>query len=322
MKVLLILFLVLFHHPLYALDHFSVNLAEVEQLRTTPFSVDEINSKIDELIKDAGVRTISLHGVDLVGENEVLVNAFERLFTRTGHFNPRDVLQEQVHFGAPISEDCKKVICVLERVWGKKKGVKILWAFLRYGFNLSEYAYEDSDTATLAEVDDILQTLRLLPKASSYIFHKNIPFVPYRNITGKKAEPGKGVLADSSIFYYEVLRQKNSAARIRAFYHELGHLHLARASEKVRRRWRDFALTCHVSRYGATSSGEDFAETYTMYRFNEKGLKELCPEKYSFMREILRQTGDSEKLVDSKPQPGLKGTHFIFPFKTLQMKGQ
>jgi len=40
-----------------------------------------------------------------------------------------------------------------------------------------------------------------------------------------------------------------------------------------------------VSKYGETNPAEDFAETMTAYRYNPELLKEVSPEKYSFIKE-------------------------------------
>ena len=42
-----------------------------------------------------------------------------------------------------------------------------------------------------------------------------------------------------------------------------------------------------VSLYGNTNPREDFAESYTKYRLDPKGLKSKSPERYNFMRDFV-----------------------------------
>ena len=107
------------------------------------------------------------------------------------------------------------------------------------------------------------------------------------------------VAADSTVKLYDLWKTANSPTRQYELMHEFGHNMHNRLSRDLTRRWLamsswvktgdawnyDTIGACMISKYGMTSPYEDFAETFTTYRYNGKGLQELCPEKYEFMKQ-------------------------------------
>jgi hypothetical protein len=278
------------------LPHFSVNSQEVSAVICRRDFLDnsrELEKSIQALVGPENSINKTILGIDLKLENPHLVEAFKKLFTRRGHNHPLDFVQSQVDLRHDLQvEGCHSVMCAVKKVWGPERGLKVLWIMLRYGFNASEYAYDDSETPDTHELNDIISALDLLPeKSKEIILGKNIPFLAYKDITGKQPAPGPNVLANSSIYFFPILRVSSSESRIQAFHHELGHLFLNNSD--LKKDWLkvsgwdwngDRSGRCGVSRYGTESSGEDFAETFNMFRMAPERLNFLCPHKYQFMK--------------------------------------
>lgn len=281
------------------LNHFSVNAQDVSQSicpRTFLTNAQGLEENILEMVGEDQSITESVMGINFVKENSYLVDAFKKLFTRRGHYHPLKFLQPQINLVEDLQiRDCESVFCVVKNVWGESRGLKVLWIMLRYGFNTSEYAYDDSETPTEEELNDIITTLDLLPEsAENKILWKNIPFLAFKAITGTLKEPPRSVVANSTVFFFDSLRVQNSERRVQAFHHELGHLVLSNSSFKDEWEvvsgwsWKEEKNDkCSVSRYGNVSSNEDFAETFNMYRFAPQRLEQKCPQKYEFMKKRI-----------------------------------
>lgn len=283
------------------LDHFSVNTREVSEAvcrRDFFNNPGDLQKKIHEIAGQGQTKSEEIYGIQLSNEKIELIGALKKLFTRRGYNHPKDFIQPQVDIREDLAiKDCDKVICVLKRVWGEERGLKILWIMLKYGFNTSEYAYDDSESPTNEELDDIISSLDLLPpNAKDILYGKNIPFLAFKNITGSQQVPASSVLANSNILFFSSLRIRTSESRIQVFLHELGHLYSNNGDST--KEWLkvsgwgwdvDRSSRCAISRYGMETSGEDFAETFNMYRLAPKRLKKMCPQKYEFMKNVVFQ---------------------------------
>ncbi len=301
-----------------ATDFKSVNEEEIARA-ICPRDFLNDNEKLKRAIKSLTSSSSSInenvHGVELINENPHLVLALKKLFTRQGMYHPAKFLQPQVNISEDLNvRDCQKVECVVEKVWGKERGLKILWIMLRYGFNTSEYAYDDSESPNNEELNDIITTLDLLPaNAKEKLFGRNIPFLAFKEITGTLKNPGNRVLANSTIYYFDILRQDNSFIRIQSFLHELGHLYNVKLADGADWgvvsgwSWKENKLPkCSVSGYGDTSSEEDFAETFNMYRMAPEDLKASCPDKYEFMKtHVFEVTYDETRQCEFKDELGM-----------------
>jgi hypothetical protein len=164
---------------------------------------------------------------------------------------------------------------------------------------------------TSSDLGILLHTLNNLPEH----------FFPLKNQikimkTGREGGYAKNAVAryvDRRIEIYDDLYQhfRSDYERIGAFTHEFGHVlagELGLTSGKngfsSLNSWEsEGALNYEefVSTYATTENGEDFAESFTAYRYNPLALKKVAPKKYEYLKVNLFQGIEylSEKTCES-----------------------
>lgn len=263
-----------------ALQHWPVSPSEFAaapcKSQEAP-SLEEIDAY---LLANRGNQERKISGVKFVGESRASLQALKDLLDGEDF---EDILK-----AAPV---CDKVVCAAERIWGEELGKKILYMRLRHGFNGSEYTHSRSARFNVAEIDQVLLSLRDLPAHLSNMG---------RNGNQKLIVAGPGVqhpnpraYADAGIFLYNQWRADVGTSPYLTQYslfHEYAHnisnvFYNADDSSE----WRELnsRLECRVSNYGNTNRVEDFAESLSMYRFGGARLLELCPDKYNYIRDTF-----------------------------------
>lgn len=241
------------------------------------------------------------HGVDFKNENPELIDLFDKLTTRK---YPRTSWQYE--------SSCTKVICAVKEIFGNDEGPRILYMLQKYELNSSHLSFRDTSPWHTEELNELIAALEDLPDGllplddnKSFVrMKRGYTWAHYNRV-------GECVEANSEIRFFdcwsEAKRPKHS--RMGTVAHELGHyiaseLGLSNVSE-----WNDISgwerklyeevdgnLTeehthkenaCFLSTYGQESPSEDFAEAFVAYRYTPKVLKENCPEKYRFIKELV-----------------------------------
>lgn len=222
-------------------------------------SMEEVDNYLSQIGEDSDIFNTAY--------TDLILNAPMRQFKRKG--------------------SCQKPMCIVEKIWGSELGKKLLYMKLKYGFNGSEYAFKDTARFTIQGIDQVLIALGDLPaNIINQVTLGNKRLVPVR----KNSEKSEGRIANTAIKLYA--RWKNDLHL--PFYaqypiiHEIGHLvsrihDRAHASKEFRSLYK--IKRCQVSSYGKSSPDEDFAETFAFYRYSGPLLKEICPEKYQYMKE-------------------------------------
>lgn len=296
--------------PVHHLEEFSSRLehwsANQEQVLRAPckhrsFSTEEMNAELSRL---SGKKDKKILGVRFRDENPELLKAFRNL-TQKNQENwlerllsgsrRKDEINLQNRF--QLNPACEKVLCAVDRIWGEFLGRKILFMNLKYGYNGSELISLEASRFTESEMEDILTGLSDLPRARVPLY-ENRPFKKIPGFAGGET-PNPGIWADSFVRLYDPWFAGSPGLRHQTLLHEVGHnLHYKLPRDKYEQ-WNtmsswvktgdnwgfDTVGACMVSRYGMTSPHEDFAETFSAYRYNARALLARCPEKYRFMRE-------------------------------------
>ncbi len=242
-----------------------------------------------------------IHGVRITGENPRLVDAFKKLTTMRNTFGDREEPSAQVNIQAlyNVNPACSKVLCAVEKIWGPSMGQKILLMHLKYGVNPSELSIDQSSRYSQNELDDLLLALGDVPLELRNWVKPNQPFVHYERGQMPLIHQGTKTEADANVRFYDGWSKKNSLGRQYVAFHEIAHniSHylgdldgspdwLSSAGwTRMGDVWEKGAHHCAVSNYGSRHPDEDFAETFSAYRYNGRTLKERCPEKYHFMKE-------------------------------------
>ncbi len=240
-----------------------------------PPSIAEIDAY---LLANRGDESKLISGVRFVGESRASLNAL------------KDLLDGE-NFKAAIeaAPACDKVVCAAERIWGQELGKKLLYMKLRHGFNGSEYAHSRSARFNVAEIDQVLLSLRDLPEHLSNLGRNGNQklIVAAPGVTSSN----QNAYANAGIFLFNQWRADVGTSPYLTQYslfHEYAHnISNVFSNADDSSQWRELngREECRVSSYGNTSRAEDFAESVSMYRFGGRRLLELCPDKYNYIRE-------------------------------------
>lgn len=199
---------------------------------------------------------------------------------------------------------CSDALCASQKIFGEEQGAKILWAYLKFGSNLSPYSDVNADpsgfdketlNAALSAIEAVPEHLRDSTKDGFYRFLKGKTLAIYKDYKDEE------VIANAQGAVFDPIGDYSFNEKVYIFTHELGHrsAHLHKNFLDDSDEWKKatgwqvgadkkpFNNRQHgwISKYAKTRPGEDYAETYALYRFNPKRLKQISPERYQFMKE-------------------------------------
>lgn len=261
-----------------------------------PQPIDQIKR---EITQKSGQQLVNdqVFGIEIENDSPILIQALKTLTTRTAKHGGTwgGIHEPQIDLQAKFSINpvCNKVLCAVEKIWGSDLGPKILWIFLKHGYNTSEYAFDSTERFTLEELNDVVMTLQDLPSHLVPLGHSgNQRLVPIAKTDTTT------VIANSTIILMTSWRKKSSLTRQQTLFHELGHNLSTRFLDKqglkewqgysgwepTSSSWRAAKDACLMSEYSKATPGEDFAESVVAYRYDANNLKNKCPEKYEFIR--------------------------------------
>lgn len=282
-------------------QHLSWFSAEDFQIENAPCkskkipTSEELNSFIQSKLTKKAVLQEKINGVEFRDESPELLRAFKHFTTSLDELGLRIFPEKQKNFQAEfsINPQCSKVHCALEKIWGKKTSEKMLYIYLKYNFNTSEYAFKDSDRFYDEELDDVLLALQDLPKQFLSLGAPNQRLTP----TFVSNEKGK-TIANAVIMLFDEWRKSFPIIRQYTLFHEFSHniAYLFNRFDKSKEwlassgwikkgdEWTSAFDACFSSRYGASNPFEDFAESLSAYRYHGAQFKKDCPEKYELLK--------------------------------------
>ncbi len=232
-----------------------------------------------------------INNVELLNDSPEAIEAFKDLTTNRALFGGNITKENQVPIQAKyaINPSCKKVLCAVEKIWGKELGTKLLYMKMKHHLNGSELAYSDEDMKVVRlkteEIDDMLMALGDLPEDYQSIFKNQhiVHIVFNENISTN--------IANASIMVYDKWVNLSRAQRQYAMFHEFSHnisnrngdqcssedwknLNGWKTSEDGKKWTFDQSKNCLMTKYSRGNPSEDFAEALSTYRYNPKKLKD------------------------------------------------
>jgi hypothetical protein len=257
--------------------------------------------------KDTGENTdAEIHGVQFKDEDPQLIKAFKDLTTARSimgdRVNPRGQINIQVEY--KVNPGCHKVVCAVEKIWGKEAGMKMLYLKIVSDFNTSELAFSDSRRFQEDELVDVIIAFEDIPPHLKKIgLNTNQRLTPHAEDSLSRNEDRK-IHANAVIMLFPLWTKQSRSTRQYIIFHELAHnissrlnnldesaewLNMSKWISKDDT-WRAILPSaCFISGYAKANPWEDFAETLSAYRYNGENLKKKCPEKYLFMKERVFQ---------------------------------
>jgi len=280
------------------INNWSADRNDIRQSPCRPDvpNISEIERRYLESF-DSPLSNKRIGGVSFQDEPRDLLLAFEDLLSKKDHFN---AITSQKNIRDQIPSDCQKIKCATEAIFGKELGHKLLY-LKTYGFNSSEYAFDDRSRLTNREADVFIRASQSFPKDF-------FPIDPNKQLTKflrgsslKMHDPS--VVAFAAITFYDRWSEYNDEMMEYTAIHEMAHYISSEYNLDESPEWMELsgwedhgdpqgrenfeASKDHTfcSHYGSTNPGEDFAESVSAYRFNPSLLKAASVEKYQFIKE-------------------------------------
>ena len=264
-------------------------------------SSSEIEEFIKSKIKPDQVQNAVVNGVDFKGESPILIRAFKDFTTAKDSFGwglkPASQKNFQKEFN--INPECRKVMCAMEKIWGKSLAEKMLLVKLKHNYNTSEYAFDSSSRFEEKEMDDVVLALEDLPQHLIPLGKPNQRLTLFeRGYTLAAYGKDSNVLANAVVMFFGGWSKSAPLKRQYATFHEFSHnisdfysdmdnspkwLKMSGWTKKGDE-WESGKDACFTSKYGLTNPAEDFAESISAYRYGSEDFKKSCPKKYDFLK--------------------------------------
>lgn len=266
------------------LDWFSVQDSEVTASQCIKLQAPNKNEMLEFLLafqRDPEDQVSEKVGpFQFVNESPEYINLFKTMHT-SGY---RDFDVSWLKAG----RKCKSVLCVLEQNYGTREALQMLYIQARFGFPTSPLAGSDPDNYQKwksQELEVLIMGLESLPPQFFPIRNHHLLRFLEGYTRAMYGENGKHVMANATIEFFDLWAQRTKLQRLSVLVHELGHIvgmqnHLDQSKE-----WVALTDKNHISLYAQQNVAENFAESFTAYRFAPKKLKRIAPEKYEFMKE-------------------------------------
>lgn len=192
-------------------------------------------------------------------------------------------------------QGCSDAICAVEKIFGTKKGKMILWAYLNYGIHLSPFGLGNTEPEGFDEetLEAIILAVKLIPEQlhsdilSHFGFHR---FIKGSTLKIYVRDGKSNTIANAFGYVFDPINDLNFYEKVYVFVHELGHRvsNYKHGGFDTSEDWKKAVQTEQpVSVYGKTNLSEDFAEAFTLYRFNSQKLKLISPLRYQFLKEKI-----------------------------------
>lgn len=184
---------------------------------------------------------------------------------------------------------CSSLRCVLDRLYGAIEKELLLEIYLRFNIISSHYQDKEAQRWSVKDLELILMALNNLPKhmlplKKSFKLVRHLPSAQpfgFDNYIGSADRAG-------NIRFYNRWDGLSDSEKVYAVTHELAHTLGARLQLDFGKEWINLnRKEKSVSKYGTENQLEDFAETFTAYRFNPEWLKKRSIKKYEFMRDLV-----------------------------------
>ena len=195
---------------------------------------------------------------------------------------------------------CSDALCVGKRIFGPEQGVRILWAYLKFGTNVSPFSDVNADPAgfNAETLEALLVAMTHVPEHLRSVALRDSGFFRFARGYGLPRYLGRGVIADANGAVFDPIDAETFHEKVGTFTHELGHRSSGagewdKSSEwkaatgwivHGRESWND-RQDGWVSKYAKKNHFEDYAETYLSYRYTPQRLKQISPARYQFMKE-------------------------------------
>jgi hypothetical protein len=288
--------------PDWNLAYYTTGVENSVCRKTTP-NLDEIENWLVKQKKSISNNNSSIFGYNFTNEDSRYLVAFEKLTAK--YPIPR-----------PAKSICKDVLCAVYELFGKEVGNRLLYLYLKHGFNAGPSEPADL-SLTLRDLEDITQSIEDFPPTAFHPAKTNLGLSQSENDIWAITLVSDDFKYNTVNFTKTWAKLSDKEARQYTATHEFAHLidtsygKLSAASDWRKISGRDplnkFSSEVNpksaVSTYGMNNLNEDFAESVAAYRYNPKLLLGRSKEKYQFIKYAVY---DGIEYLSSKQCDGAK----------------
>lgn len=198
-----------------------------------------------------------------------------------------------------LNPSCESVECEIQSLFGESATNKLAKLYREFHFNASNLAHNKGSAFRERELDTIIYSFQQLPK---FMFENKTRYLirDSKNYTGFYANVA-GYTEDGTghITFFNKWLNSSRSTQVYTVIHEYGHLLGAKLGIQQSYMWAMLSNWHNYDTDGENESGaiissyargnpeEDFAESFSAYRFNPKLLKTHSPEKYNMLKSIV-----------------------------------
>ncbi len=315
------------------IEWFAANDKDVDRAKCVD-QEDFSDEAIARHLSSFGDETVtqSIQGVTIT-DHPRKIELLKKLL-RTSFFLPQVNLNE-------ASKNCKDVSCVTRELF-QDQANNYLYLLDKYGLNLNDKRINNTAKWNDDEVKHIMKSINYIPK-------QLLPFESNQTIVrGSRNSTGGSTYANATMYFFDAHFDQTPQMQTYTLFHEVGHNIASDLDLDVAKEWTNLSewkpeykkdskgkvkisydgkpeiSSWHhghdhslPSDYAKTNPKEDFAETFSAYRFNPKKLKEISPNKYEYMKKNIFQGVEFLSEESCKKENSLP--YKLFNIKDAQM---
>lgn len=254
-------------------------------------TLEEQEKYLQKISQTPPSRQKKINGVEL-DDSPAMIALFKDLTTFEDFSEPTPPELKELGVKYKIGSDCKKVECVLGKMFGSKQAKEMLYMKQRFGLNTSPLIRPDMQQFSEQEQKMVQKALMDFP---SHL----LPLDENRQCTRlhKERSLGLGTLANATITFANEWTKYDPEIMQSTVFHELSHNIGSAKNLDSSKEWLEasgwekrgddwVALKDNfVSNYAASNPAEDFAESMVAFRYDPAKLKSAAPEKYKLIKE-------------------------------------
>jgi hypothetical protein len=273
-------------------------------------SPEAMEAFLQKLSQEEPRLSTGVGGLGLKNENQALVNAYRALTSYKDYqFHP---VQDIDYWKLFKDGACGKALCAAEKVFGEDRGRLYLYTLARYGINLSHLGFDrlkapspDKEQEFQAyfhvaewewsELPAHLRAISMLPDSLLPLGNTRMTYAGINN-------PLKPTIYSNGVIqFYAKSLELSESQKEQTTYHEIGHVVAlvhgglddskewlaASGWEESNGSFANEKKEKPASVYASINPAEDFAETFTYYRYYPALLKARSPSRYEYMKKAV-----------------------------------
>jgi hypothetical protein len=246
-------------------------------------------------------------GLAIKNENQRLIDSYRYLVSyKTYKFKVQNDIDNWLLF--KDHKDCDKALCAAEIIFGPDDGVLYLYVAAKYGLVLSALGLDKLKAPTEKDEQEFKAyfSVRSWKKGELEPYLKALPMLPAiglpmpftrMNHAGIVNPVNANVLSNGIISFYTPMDAMSDSHKEQTTFHEIAHNYGSNFGIDHSKEWLEVTgweqeggkfvnkrTEEFVTRYASTNFFEDFAESFTYYRYYPARLKAKSPRRYDFLK--------------------------------------